>query len=247
MSKLEAGAGSPLLVRTAPLELTDRGAALRDAAAQMTLAAQGARAALESTAALRGEVRVAAVREVVRWWLLPRLPELVARHPELRLTLFSGNEVMSLAAGEADLALRWARPTRGDLVVRRLHTERYGLYAHPELERGPRTPWLGLAGSLARIPEQRVADQIFGDRPARLRFEDYESLGVAVSMGLGVALLSTMFVTQLGGMVRVEPEEVGGARVELPTRTMWLVIHRTRQDLPVVRAVIAWFDELFAP
>ena len=58
---LEEHAGSPLLLRQSPIQLTQRGAALADAIKPMVDAALNARATLEETQELHGEVVVANV------------------------------------------------------------------------------------------------------------------------------------------------------------------------------------------
>jgi len=243
MSKLEARAGSPLLIRASPVRPTQRGALLLAAIGPMTEAALSAQAALEDTLDLRGEVSVTTVAEVIRWSLVHALPDFYATCPELRLRLLADNHVNSLAAGEADIALRFARPERGDLAVKRLLTESYGLYAAPSLHLDAETPWLCLAGSLAQLPEQRFAERCFADRPPRLAVEGVEALGIAVKSGLGVALLPRGLAGQLD-LVELNAEEVGAdAPGPTPTRDLWLVVHRSKRELPKIRAVIRWLVE----
>ncbi len=78
--------------------------------------------------------------------------------------------------------------------------------------------------------------------------EDLESLGMAVAAGLGAAVLPRDWADTLDGVVEVQPTEVGARDLgRIPTRGLWLVIHRSRQQLPKVRAVVAWLNEVFPP
>ena len=95
--------------------------------------------------------------EVVRWVLAPGFARFAKSHPHVRLRILSDNRVSSLAAGEADIAVRLARPTEGDLVVKKLFTERYAYFVERSMRVSPSIAWLGLTGSLAEIPEQRHA------------------------------------------------------------------------------------------
>lgn len=243
ISRLEAESGSPLLLRTSPVGLTDRGTELLRAIQPMVDAALAAQSALEDVPELRGQVTLTSVGELVRWELAKRLPSFYANYPHLRLKILADNQITSLAAGEADVALRWARPERGDLVTQRLHTESYGYYASKTLELGPQVPWLGLAGSLARIPEQRHAERVFASRPARLLVEDFEALGLIVQTGLGVAILPKGFAQRLEGLQEVAPEAIGAQDTSpLPARDLWMVVHSSRQHLPKVRALIQWLQ-----
>ncbi len=241
LARLEEDARSPLLLRESPVRLTERGEALLAAVAPMLDAARAAEVALESSPELHGQVTMTTVGELVRWVLVRRLPEFYAAHPQLRLRILADNHITSLAAGDAEVALRFARPERGELVGRRLRGEQYAYFAARGLALHAEVAWLGLAGSLAQIPEQRHAERAFAGRPARLLVEDVESLGLAVAAGLGVALLPRSLVARLRGVVEVRPELVGAKLAGPPgPRHVWVVVHRARQHVPRVRAVVTW-------
>ncbi len=242
LKALEDEAGSPLLVRSSPIELTARGQSLLVAMAPMITGALHARAALDSAVIPEGEVTVTTMGEFVRWVLSDHLPSFYAQHPGLRLRILADNRMASLAAGEADIALRGARPTRGDLIAQRLLVETYGWFAAPELLLHADTPWLGLAGSLAQIPEQQYAEQAFG-RPARLLVEDLEALGKATTAGLGVAVLPRTYALMMK-LSEIDPATVG-AKADAPPqpREFWMVVHRAKQHLPKVRAVSEWLRQ----
>jgi DNA-binding transcriptional LysR family regulator len=243
---LEANAGSPLLERTSPPRPTERGASVLAAVEPMVGAAVAARAALEGDVELRGDVTLTTVGEVVRWVLARHLPELYRAYPQLRLKILADSRIHSLAADEADIAVRGARPTRGDLVARKLAVESFGLFAASSTPLGRETPWLGLSGVLATIPEQRYARRAFAARPPRLLVEDIDALGIAVEAGLGVGILPRAFARRLDGLVEVRPASVGAVDLgAIPSRAFWLVVHRSKQKLPRVRAVAGWLDAVF--
>ena len=250
LDRLEAEARSPLVTRERPVRLTERGERLLASMGPMVEGALAARSALEDQDELRGEVTISTVAEVLRWELGPRLPELLSRHPQLRLRVLTGNQLVSLAAGEADIALRLRRPETGDLLMRRVGLYEHAMFLAASVEATPGLPWLGLTGSLAGIPEQLHAQRAFPDRPARLLVEDVESLALAAAAGLGVAILPRGLAARVGGLREVGPDEVG-AQVLGPVadRELWLVLHRARHKLPRVRAVVRWLvgDEAPAP
>jgi DNA-binding transcriptional LysR family regulator len=244
LAELEASARSALFVRASHRSLTERGEALARAVQAMLDAAVAAEFVLEDTPVLQGEVTLATVGELVRWILVDELPSFYARYPELRLRILADNRTSSLAAGEADVALRLTRPSRGELVARRRHVATYGYYAGRDAKLTHDVPWLGLTGSLAAIPEQRHAERVFG-RPPRLLVEDVDALGRAVSQCLGVAVLPRALAARLDGVVEVAAADVGADdRVALPTRGFWVVVHRARQRLPKVRALLSWLDDV---
>ncbi len=246
LQRLESRAGSPLVLRDTPITLTPRGAELLAAVAPMMEAALAAEAALDDTPELHGTVSIATVGELVRWVLVPALPDFYDRHPRLNLRVLANNRVTSLAAGEADIALRFVRPQRGDLVARKIHTEHYGLFASGRLDLHPAVAWLGLAGSLAEIEEQKHAQRAFAGRDPRLLVEDLESLGMAVRAGLGVAVLPRGFALRLDEVVEVDAAQVGALDLgPVPSRALWMVVHGSRARLPKVRAVMAWAVRVF--
>lgn len=247
LSKLEEGAGSPLLLRESPVRLTERGDALLAAVQPMVEAALAAQSALEETPTLHGEVTLTTVGEMVRWVLARELPSFYRAYPSLRLRILADNRVNSLAAGEADIALRFARPERGELVARKLHTESYAFSASACLVLCADVPWLGLTGSLADIPEQRHAARAFAARPPCLLVEDVESLGMAVEAGLGVAILPRGLAARLDGVVEVHPGQIGAQDLgPVPPRDLWMVVHRSKQRVPKVRAAMQWLGAIGA-
>ncbi len=242
LSKLEEDAGSPLVLRETPVRLTERGEVLLAAVRPMADAALAARAALEDQPRLEGEVTLTTVGEILRWVLVGKLPAFYRAYPSLRLRILADNRISSLADGEADVALRMARPERGELVASRLHTERYGFFVSTALALEAQTPWLGLTGSLAHIPEQ-----LHADRAPRLLVEDVESLALAVAAGLGAAILPRRLATSLTAVVEVEPSRIGARDLgPIPSRDFWMVVHRSKQRVPKVRAVLQWLHGIDA-
>lgn len=247
LARLEESAAGPLFHRETPVRLTEQGEGLLAAIAPMVDAARAASAALENTSSLQGEVVLTTVPEMSRWVLARRLGDFGRRYPGLRLQILANNEVESLAGGRADIALRMVRPARGDLVARRLLTETFGFYGKASLPDGPEVPWLGLTGSLARIAEQRHAARAFVSRPPRALLEDLESLALAVQSGAGVGVLPTTFAERLGDLVEKRPEEIGALDLgPIASRDLWMVVHRGKQHVPRVRAVMDWLGEVFA-
>lgn len=245
LGKLEELAGSPLLVRELPLRMTEKGEALLAAIQPMVMASVAALTALEESPSLHGEVTLATVGEVLRWALSRELPSLFRDYPHLRLRILADNRLSSLARGDADLALRLTRPRRGELVGRRLHSESYGFFAAPKLALHNDVAWLGLTGSLAQIPEQRFADVAFEKRPPRLLVEDIETLALAVSQGLGVAILPRSVATRIPDLREVTPKQIGAKNLgPIPDRDFWMVVHRRKQRVPKVRAVMTWLGGL---
>lgn len=246
MSRLEASSRSPLFLRETPIVLTERGRALLHATAPMIESAVIAQATLEDQTEIQGLITMTTVGELLRWVLVNALPSFYESYPKLRLQILADNQVNSLAAGDADVALRFLRPVRGDLVSQKLYTASYALYASSTLVLGAEAPWLGLTGTLAQIPKQRLAEEMFGSRPPRLLVEDVEALGLAVEAGMGVAILPELFANRLQGVIKVRATQVGVTDLApIPTQDLWMVVHSAKQKLPKIRALLSWLDTVF--
>ena len=66
----------------------------------------------------------------------------------------------------------------------------------------------------------------------------------AAAESLGVAVLPTRLGERLG-LVAIDPREIGAAAdTPLPVRSIYLVVHRAKQRLPKVRAIVDWLEEV---
>lgn len=247
LASFEAALGTTLFVRTpeglVPTAAADAlvGPAERAAAAaaEVTAAVAG-----ESTA-IEGTVRVAVAEGAAAHLVGPALPRLFERHPSLRLELVAASAVADLTRREADLAVRFVRPTHGDLVARRVATVGYAAWAHRRYLAGrdPHSPdaldWIGWDEALDHLPEGRWLARR-GLRP-RLRCTTMTATFAAVRAGVGALVLPD-------GMGEIDPDLVRlpfdgpSERVDL-----WLVSHRALRELPRIAAVWDFLEELLAP
>jgi len=134
---------------------------------------------------------------IVSSWLVPRLPRLVAAHPELELTLQSSSTLVNFAREPVDVGLRYGRGEWYGLHSERLFGEWIAPVAAPALiarmkDADPtdlsRWPLLG-----EPAPSTRWADwfgHFGGTRPKRYvaQFDSLDALRHAALEGLGVAL-----------------------------------------------------------
>ena len=80
-----------------------------------------------------GDVRVSALTSFSTLWLVPRLPRLQARLPNLRLLLATGTRPVDLATEPFECAIRWGRGTWPGLAATLLFRECPVLVANPRL------------------------------------------------------------------------------------------------------------------
>jgi DNA-binding transcriptional LysR family regulator len=192
-------------------------------------------------------VRVSATESVIAERLAPALPQLFARDPQLRVDLSSVAAIVSLARGEADLAIRMVRPTGNSLIARRLATIRLGLYASRGYLAGRRPEQLALSDerllgfddSYGLIPELQWMRDAGLEAAVALRCSSTRALALAAAGGVGIALLPAALAERAGLLEIPAPRPI-------PARTPWLVMHAQSRSWPALRTVAAWVVQAFA-
>jgi DNA-binding transcriptional LysR family regulator len=130
-------------------------------------------------------------------WLVPRLPRLVAVHPELELTLQSGSNLVNFAREPVDAGLRYGAGDWAGLHSERLFGEWLAPVAAPELvaQMGDADPNEVSAWPLLGDPGRGNRwldwfDRYGGTPPKRYvaHFDSTDALRHAALEGLGVAL-----------------------------------------------------------
>ena len=194
-----------------------------------------ARLAHEQEAAPQGRVRLAVVDGLVAHWLAPRLPEFYAQHPAVDVDLITGHAVVDLVRREADLALRFVRPTAADLVVKTLGTVHFRAYAHPSIAPEPQR-WVALLDPKAVFQETHWLNEQIA--PTHLtRVSTWSALLAAIRAGVGAGLLSPL-AAEPAGLVPVALD-----CAPVPSRTLYLVYHRALRDVPRVAVLRRWLVE----
>lgn len=240
LATLEATLGRSLMERRPDgYVLTEDGEGVRALAEAMDERAQAIRRREGDAAGLTGTVRLTMTQALADIFLIPRLGPLRAANPALDLEIIVDNRTLSLARREADLAVRLARPQRGDLVGRRLATLGYGLYAAPD---APDT-LIAYDESMAELPEALWLDRHGGGRRVAFRSNSVQGQLAAAVAGFGTAFLPCMLADGVAGLVR---HPLPGPPPCSPlTREVWLLVHRDRRDVPRVRTVIEHLVAVF--
>src|SRR5262249_35706223 len=128
---LEERLGVTLLNRTPEgLATTSAGEAiLRQCTAMETAALDLERIAAGRDMLTRGLVRVTTTEGLAYQLVAPVIAALRHAHPELQVDLIVGVRSLDIARSDADLAVRFARPSASDLICRRLGNVGFSLYA----------------------------------------------------------------------------------------------------------------------
>ncbi len=240
---LEEALGTPLFERReGRWQATPVGTRVLERAARIEEDVAGlARIAEADAQAVSGVVRITAVGAIVTGYLVPQLPGLYARHPELAVDLIASNDNLNVSRREADIAIRLARPQSGDFLIRKLADVGFAMYgaARGDIPVRP-GDWVAYNDDLAHTPEMRwLAPRLAGGR-LRLRSNSLDGLARAVADGIGHAILPCFL-----GDADPRLTRLGGTQPVL-SRDLWLLVHPDARQQARVAAAADWLAERFA-
>jgi DNA-binding transcriptional LysR family regulator len=200
-------------------------------------------------ARLAGIVRVASTPLLAGHVLAPCAAALYNRYPEISLELIANSTAPDLARREADVSVQLSRCEEGGMVVRRIGTLAFGLYASlAYLSRhGDPDPKAGCDGHhlVVMVDERELPAQaewlaeVAGRAQVLLRTNSRETLFWAALQAGGLALLPCFRGDQEPALQRVETVPPP------PSAEVWLVVHEEMRRVPRVRAVLDCVAESF--
>ena len=217
---LEESLGTTLFHRHARgLILTEQGELLFEATAAMVSKLDTTAARIrDSEEHIFGELRVTTATGFGTLWLVPRLPRLYEKYPDLKIDLILEERVLDLPMREADVAIRMKEPAQSDLIRRRLLNIRMRLYAtqqyldqagiprtfedlgkHRLICQNPGTPQVQSGAVLA----QRI---LALNPPSTLTINNYFGVLQGVLSHVGIGLLPDYLTSDFGDLVRVVPD-----------------------------------------
>ena len=224
-----------LIPNEAALRLAERAHAMRAAAADMTLFAEGRVAKVEGT------VRVTASEVAATYVLPPILRDLLAREPGIAVEVVASNSNDNLLLREADIALRMVAPTQSELIAQKLGELQLGVFAHET--------YLAKAGTPSSIADLSAHVFIGYDRSDlmiramndmgmpvtrdafRYRTDNQISHIEAICAGVGLGASQVSILEHRPGIHRLFPE------LPIPGLPVWLAAHRELTTSARVRRV----------
>jgi DNA-binding transcriptional LysR family regulator len=191
-----------------------------------------------------GAVRLTAPEGFGLAIVAPRLEKFREEHPGIDLLLVAEANVVDLSRREADLALRFVRPTQRDLVIRRVGTVPFALYAsaryareRPRAAAGSPEDVVALHESMDESPESTwLRTELPGAR-VRVRVRSTLALRAAVLAGAGAGILPDYLAAD---------PELRLLRPAAVRRDVFLVHHRALRASARVRIVGRFVADCFA-
>ncbi len=247
---LERQLGATLLNRTPDGFVTTAAgdAVLRQCMVMETAALDLERVAAGRDSLVTGSVRVTTTEVLAYQLMTPATAALRRAYPGLRIDLTLGVRSLDIARRDADLAVRFARPSASDLVCRKLGEIGFSLYASRRYlarsgvpERGQ-----GLAGydliTFTGAPSVMspffMGESLDGARIA-LRCNNSLIQLKAAATDVGIAELACILGDSSSDVVRVWPN------VAPTRRSVWLIVHQDLRRSARIRAVSAAIGEAF--
>ena len=176
--------------------------------------------------------------------IAPRLDAFRREHPAIDLVLAAEAQVADLSRREADLALRFMRPTQRNLVIRRVGTYASGLYAsaryldaHPRAASGAPEDLVTLHESMDASPESVWLRQRFPRAAVRVRARSTLAVRAAIVAGAGAGVLPD-YLAGDPALRWISPADVH--------REAFVAYHRALRGSARVRAVGRFLAACFA-
>ena len=198
-----------------------------------------------------GVLNISTLASFLQKWVLPRLPQFYARHPDIELSIHTSPEPVDFTQTNFHAALRMTQGPTAGLYNEKLLDEWFLPVSSPDLlaPHGPvRTP-----GDLKRYPQLRSSDESWSlwrrpgaDSDWRERgaaFDDSLTVLAAAEQGQGLALTRWTLAAQdlaNGRLVRAS------AQVLPCPRSYYFVCPESYMELPKLQQLLAWLREVAA-
>ncbi|NBC19694.1 MAG: LysR family transcriptional regulator [Alphaproteobacteria bacterium] len=252
IAALEEGLGQRLMhrgregIRLTPagLKLLAEAQNMADAAARISMLAEGRSQALTGTVRLTASCVVAA-------YLLPGiLAELRREEPGIAVEVVASDETENLLRREADIAVRMYRPTQPDVITRKVADFPIGVFAAPD--------YLARRGTPA-APEDLMAHDVIGYDRSTLVIDGLAAAGLKVDRDffafrsddqvvcwqMVVAGFGIGFMNRNIGRAEPRVTEIHTG-APLPSVPAWLTAHSELRTQPRVRRVFDWLSDKLA-
>ncbi len=245
LASLETGLRVRLLTRTPRGYIaTPAGARVREHAERIEVEARTIEHALAGQdARLEGRVTVACIESIANNILAPCFARLHRDDPGVVIELLPPDRHLSLARREADISIHQVRPKQREIVVRKIGSIAFGLYASPDYLERFGTPdfadgcvghrILALPDQFCDLPQMQWLTGLAPKARVVLRTGSYESRLHSLLAGDGIAYLPRFHGDAEPGLKRID-----ATLTPAPVVDLWLAVHKDTRNVPRVRAVI---------
>jgi len=196
---------------------------------------------------LRGLVRVTCAETLAAHVLAPSFAKLHEQHPDIMIELIPNPRELSLAMREADISLRMRQPEQHDLVVRRIGSIAFGIYATPDYLRSHGGLDLedGCIGhrlitqleDTQEMTQSAWLTELASRATVVLQTSSHEAAVLAAANGGGLACLARFRGDDEARLTRLP------VPTEPPNADILLLVHKDNRDTPRIRVVLTHITE----
>ncbi|MEP9348246.1 LysR family transcriptional regulator [Xanthobacter sp. KR7-225] len=255
IAQLEERLQVRLLVRsTHSLAPTDAGVRFYERARSAIREAEEAELeARGAGAGLSGRLRVSAATTFARLLIVPRLPQFLARHPDIEIDVLLDDRVIDLVSEGIDLALRMGELTDSAAIARRIARGRRSVLATPAYLARAGTPLApaDLAIHEAIVYSQLGASWTFRRNGTEASVAVRGRVRLSAAEGIRAAVLADMGLTVNSDWMFAPELETGAVRRvledwELPPVDLWAVFPTGRLASAKARAFADYVESILA-
>jgi DNA-binding transcriptional LysR family regulator len=190
-----------------------------------------------------GHVKITTTEVAANWILLPLIAEFREKWPALQIELDASPQAQNIADDHESIAVRFQRPSKGALTIRKIGSVRFDLYRLKK-KRLPQAfePHIGWAGSFTEIGIAKwLAQQFSGEQPVASFTSMYAQIQACIA-GIGVAALPCFIANNYPQLERC-PMKTETSPFELDA---WLVIPNSIRQMKRIRAAVEFIELAFA-
>ena len=186
---------------------------------------------------------VACIESIANVILAPCFSRLHQDYPGVVIELLPPDRHLSLARREADISIHHVRPKQREIVVRKIGSIAFGLYASRDyLKRfGPPSFADGCAGhrvialpdQFCDLPQMQWLAGLTTKAHVVLKTGSYENRFHSLLAGDGMAYLPRFHGDEVSGLTRIE-----GTPTAAPVVDLWLAVHKDSRNVRRIRAII---------
>ena len=174
-------------------------------------------------------IKITSLEFLLTHYLAPYLEEGLDSYPDTFIQLEGSDRKLSLAYGEADLAIRFGRPQEGQLIASKILDMEFALWG---TSLGMTGDWIGLPESLDWTPEMQLGLSYFQRQPS-IRVTSFAA-GRRAALSLDMPFISPR------ALIRADDPFVKIGSDAAIHREVWSVIHETRRLDQRLAAVRQW-------
>lgn len=175
-----------------------------------------------------GIVKIASAGGLINHWLVPNLKEFHDKYPQIALEFLTGPEVVNLWKREADIAIRFVKPTQRELSFKKLGEVELNFYATRKfvaahsavIQKGQLAtlPFIGLFQNATSVAEEGLLAKAGLEQRPICRSHAWAAVYAAIQADLGFGVLPSFYATKENGLTVLPNTPTTNAAV-------WFVTH----------------------